>query len=167
MHESDPTLYRYPATLPSLSRADYPRLIGGCSTTDPILLPAFQNSFSPERKLRSWSFCGAVPLTRAALKNPSVRHELSHNASDIDTATDEFVPMEAFDWKKATLLDLERENGAACRKLELLGFEAKPLQLKAPRAPTRLNANRVAIDAPEAEKVRALAGNNNMWLKRK
>lgn len=72
--------------------------------------------------------------------------------------------MEDFDWKKATLLDLERENGAACRKLELLGFEAKPLQLKAPQAPTRLNANRVAIDAPEAEKVRALAGNNNMNL---
>jgi hypothetical protein len=46
LHESDPTLYRYPATLPSLSRANHPRLIGGCSTTDPILLPAFQNSFS-------------------------------------------------------------------------------------------------------------------------
>jgi hypothetical protein len=35
--------------------------------------------------------------------------------------------MEDFDWKKATLLDLERKNGTACRKLELLGFEAKPL----------------------------------------
>jgi hypothetical protein len=82
----------------------------------------------------------------------------------MDSATDEFVPIEDFGWKKATLLDLECKNEAACRKLELLGFEAKPLELKAPRAPTRLNANRVAIDGPKAEKVCALARTNNMNL---
>jgi hypothetical protein len=46
----------------------------------------------------------------SSLKNLSVCHELSHNASDIVSATDEFVLMEDFDWKKATFLDLEHES---------------------------------------------------------
>ncbi len=81
-----------------------------------------------------------APNTISSKKNASFRHELSHSisTSNIDTATDKFVPMDDFDWKKVTLLDLEHKNGAACRKLEILGFEAKLLQLKAPRAPSRL-----------------------------
>ena len=41
LHESNPDAHPYPKTLPSLSKSDYPRLVGGCDG-ELKLLPAFQ-----------------------------------------------------------------------------------------------------------------------------
>ncbi len=50
LHETNPMLHPFPKKLPSLSRADYPRLVAG-SDSEPTLLPAFQNAFNKERIL--------------------------------------------------------------------------------------------------------------------
>jgi hypothetical protein len=45
------------------------------------LAPAFYNAFSQTKNLRSWKVCGAVPLTREALRYHSVRHEVTRDAT--------------------------------------------------------------------------------------
>lgn len=157
LHESNPGAYPYPKTLPSLSKSDYPRLVGGCEG-EVKLLPAFQNAFNREHILRAWRVCGAVPLTRAALLNPSVRPVLdNHESSDDSDVVVVVGNVNEFDWKNATLLDLEHENKAACDKLAKTGINADALRLKAPRQVVALNRNRVSADASEEERVRAMA----------
>ena len=58
-----------------LTNADLPRVVNG-RPGDPVEMRAFSRAFAPE-KVRSANLkVGAVPLTRAALKNPKVRVEI-------------------------------------------------------------------------------------------
>jgi len=123
--------------------------------SEPVLLPAFANAFTTERCLRSWRLCGAVPLTRSALQNPSVPHEVTE---DVDTPDVIFAASKAsdFDWAKATLLELEEQNKVACDQLSKFGLNGEALRLKAPQAPARLG-NQISSDATEAERIKALS----------
>jgi len=106
----------------------------------------------------TWAFCGAVPLTRAALQNPMVPPELPTDApSDDDDDVAIINREEGFDWSTATLQQIENVNNAACDKLLALGIDAKQLRLKAPRIPAALNSRRLPNDATVDEQVRALA----------
>ena len=150
MHEANPVLHPNPP-MPSLSREDYPKLVGG-SDDEPKLQPAFHLAFSREQILRAWEFCGAVPLTRKALSNPMVRPEVTSGTSD-DVGVAVIGRVDGFDWKSAMLADIEQENHAACDKLASMGIDSKLLRLNAPRAPTILHANRLSAEATEAQRV--------------
>jgi hypothetical protein len=153
LHESNTILHPFPTKLPSLSRADYPQIVGG-SKLEPILLPAFRNAFSKENNLWAWRHCGAVPLTRAALQNPMVRHVLTPEDMSRENEDSEvsFVGrVDDFDWKNATLIDLERENQAACDKLDSFGIDSSVLRLKAPRQAAALTRSRLPADTTEEE----------------
>ncbi len=155
MHEADPDTHPYPKTLPALSKTDYPRLVGGCNG-EVHLLPAFQNAFSKEQNLRAWRVCGAVPLTQAALLNPSVCQMVEDNDTMADSDVVIVGNVADFDWKSATLLDLENENKAAIDKLAQTGINADALRLKVPRQAAALTRNRVSTDASEGERVLAM-----------
>jgi hypothetical protein len=156
LHDAFPDLHALPPALPSLNRSHYGMLLSG-NSSEPVLLPAFANAFTRERCLRSWRLCGAVPLTRSALANPSVQREVTlednNNTPDVI-----FVASNAaeFDWTTATLLELEEQNKAACDKLSKLGLNGEALRLKAPRAPARLGS-KISSDASEAERIKALS----------
>ncbi len=116
LHESDPNTHPYPKTLPTLSMSYYPRLVGDCSG-EVNLLPSFQNALSKEQNLHPWRVCGAAPLTCATLLNPSVRQVPETNDAIEDSEVVVVGNVVDFDWKYATLLDLENENKAAIDKL--------------------------------------------------
>jgi hypothetical protein len=96
---------------------------------------AFTETFSPERCLRAWSKCGAVPLTRAPLKSPKVRHEVIVNRED-GTINEDADP------ETSLLLAIEHRNKMACEHLSAIGFDGSQLLIKAPRkkAPKQLTA---------------------------
>ncbi len=125
LHESNPSLHPYPTKLPSLSRSDYPQLVGGCDT-ESQLINAFEKAFSKECILRAWSKCGAVQLMRAALNNPTVRHVLPAQTENCEYDVVVIVgAVDHFDWKGASFQDLENEKKAACDKLETFGIDSK------------------------------------------
>ncbi len=154
LHETSPDLHPFPPALPSLNRSHYGMLLSG-NDSEPVLLPAFADAFTKEHCLRSWRLCGAVPLTRSALQNPSVRREVT---KDVDTPDVVFVASKAsdFDWAKGTLLELEEQNKVTCDQLSKFGLNGEALRLKAPRAPARLG-NKISSDATEAERIKALS----------
>lgn len=154
LHEHLPDEHPSPS-LPSLNRSHYGILLSG-KESSPTLLPAFANAFTKERCLKAWASCGAVPLTRSALSNPSVRHEVS--ATDDTTPDVSFIASSAsdFDWTQATLQELEVQNNNACDNLLKLGLDGEAFRTKAPRAPVSLR-NRISADASEEERVKALA----------
>jgi hypothetical protein len=102
---------------------------------------------------------GVVPLTVKALSNPIVCPKVTNG---ISTSEDESVTVigksDGFDWKSATLTDIERENHAACDKLPSMGIDSKLLRLNAPCAPSILHANKLPAKPIEAQRVQALAG---------
>ncbi len=155
LHESDPNTHPYPKTLPTLSKSGYPRLVGGCSG-EVNLLPAFQNAFSKELNLRPWRVCGAAPLTRAALLNPSDCQVLETKDAITDSEVVVVGNVVDFDWKSVTLLDLENETKAAIDKLAQTGINADALRLKAPRQAAALTRNRVSTNASKGERVLAM-----------
>jgi hypothetical protein len=58
------------------------------------LAPAFHNAFSQRKNLRSWKVCGAVPLTREALRHHIVRHEVARDATVVQQ--EHFDPLSSF-----------------------------------------------------------------------
>ena len=113
-----------------LSINDVPLLVFGREKDGCVLLKsAFESSFSRESCLSAWKDCGAVPLTRAALSSPKVRHEISVLAGgtiDVDG-----------DPQSEQLLVIESANHFACDYLTGLGFDGSQLKLKAPRRKTK------------------------------
>jgi hypothetical protein len=155
LHESFPHLHPTPPSLPSLKRSHYGILLSG-NDGEPALLPAFANTFTRERNLRSWRLCGAVPLTRSALQHSSVRHEVSIGSSTTPDVICVASNASDFDWARSSLLDLEEQNKAACDQLAKFGLNGERLRIKAPRAPARL-CNKISSDATEADQILALS----------
>ena len=97
--------------------------------TDPVtgieLEDSFGKAFSKRICLSAWKQCGAVPLTRAPLEDPGLRHDLIVNA-DGTTVKD-------LDPEGLKLLQIEQENKVHCTFLKLLGYDAEHLRGIAPR----------------------------------
>ena len=89
----------------------------------------FEESFSKERCLGSWSKCGAVPLTRSVLQSRHVRHEINVGKDGTELPQD--------DPEAAKYLELQRSNHFACDYLNTFGFDGNQLRSLAPRKPDR------------------------------
>jgi hypothetical protein len=119
-----------------LSVTDLPLLVfgGKCASTGIEL-------FSREANIAVWRKCGAVPLTRAPLKNSNaVRVEVPVG----DAAS--LVANEPPDPKIEQLKQLESMNRFYCQILLSNGFESKFLRKDAPTRTTY-----VAVTAPESQ----------------
>ena len=108
-----------------LAITDLPMIVFGRTgdNNNMSMRDAFAEAFSPEKVIGSWKKCGAVPLTRAALSSPQVRHELSHGIDDDSERSS----------KQKHLLNLESTNHFSCDYLTTLGFGGSHLRTKAPR----------------------------------
>jgi hypothetical protein len=95
----------------------------------------------------AWEKIGAVPLTRAALQNRAVRHEIQEGGDVMDP------------WRQ---LEIKLEE--TCNKLDLLGYNAKVLKCKVRRANKNSLEGRVPASSSEEEKIKALANRGNITL---
>ena len=70
-----------PLELPKLTQKMYGAILGGMAADEENGIRGIPNifaaTFNKETNLRSWSLCGAVPLTRSALHHRSVRREIA------------------------------------------------------------------------------------------
>jgi hypothetical protein len=118
------------------------------------LAPAFHNAFSKTNNLRSWKVCGAVPLTREALRHHSVRHEVARDATVVQHKI--FDPLSSFDYQHESMLQVEAQNHKACLHITRLGFNGDVLKRTARRRVDNLPA-RVSTMSSEEERIIALA----------
>jgi uncharacterized protein YfbU (UPF0304 family) len=118
------------------------------------LAPSFQNAFSQTNNLRSWKVCGAVTLTREALRHHSVRHEVARDATVVQQ--ENFDPLSTFDFQHESMLQVEAQNHKACLHLTSLGFNGDVLKWTARRRVDNLSA-RVSTMSSEEERIIALA----------
>jgi len=86
---------------------------------------AFSRSFSKTNCLSAWKKCGSVPLTRAPMYNPQVRHEAIINSDQTINET--------LDPSGPKLLLLEKSKHNACDFLTLCGYDGNRLRLHAPK----------------------------------
>ena len=110
-----------------LAITDLPMIVFGRAPSDNsvALRDAFAEAFTPEKVMGSWKKCGAVPLTRAALSSPQVRHELSLN-TDVEKTSEQ-----------VHLINLEATNHFSCDVLTSLGYGGSHLRTNAPREAKR------------------------------
>jgi hypothetical protein len=90
----------------------------------PILRNCYMEAFSKEHVLRAWAKVGDVPMTRACLKDPNVRHEITTNG---DGQKDDADPLAE---KYAVL---ERENSKYNQILKQNGYDGDLLRKTLPR----------------------------------
>jgi hypothetical protein len=88
---------------------------------------AFGLSFSIDKNEAVWIKVGAVPLTRACLNDPKVRHEIVMDANGV-------IDVDA-DPQTVTLLDLEVLNTSACDILSTFRCNGDVFRRTAPIAP--------------------------------
>ena len=132
-----------PGTPLSLSKIDFAILLNGREADEELglveLPSAFNISFSRRTNLRSWEKAGAVPLTRAALKNKAVRSETTgENQSQVETfyddaTSDAMVSLIQVDAVENCLENLEARNHACVAMLNINGWNGDALKRDAPR----------------------------------
>ena len=132
-----------PGTPLSLSKIDFAILLNGREADEELglveLPSAFNISFSRRRNLRSWEKAGAIPLTRAALKNKAVRSETTgENQSQVETfyddaTSDAMVSLIQVDAVENCLENLEARNHACVAMLNINGWNGDALKRDAPR----------------------------------
>jgi hypothetical protein len=108
---------------------DLPLLVfgGTCNDTGIECESAFVDGFSVTANLMAWRKCGAVPLTRSALKSDKVRHQVPVGPAleNMEELTD--------DPEVEILRELERANESFCNQLTDLGCDGSVLSIKAPK----------------------------------
>jgi hypothetical protein len=90
-----------------LTNSDLGRIVNG-RPSDPLEKRPFERSFTPEKVLAAWAKCGSVPMTRAALEHPKVRHEASCARDPLATTIQALVARH-----KASLAEIESTGGNA------------------------------------------------------
>jgi hypothetical protein len=93
------------------------------------LRPAFHSAFCKSKNLSAWAKVGAVPCTRQAMKNKSVRSEVSRD--DTVIVIECFNHFLSFDYKTAAMLEVQQQNKLACAHLNKLGFNGGGFLIKA------------------------------------
>ena len=90
----------------------------------PALRNCYMEAFSKEHVLRAWAKVGVVPMTRACLKDPKVRHEITTNGDgqleDSDPLTEKYAA-------------LERENAEYVEILQKNGYDGDLMSKTLPR----------------------------------
>jgi hypothetical protein len=111
---------------------DLPLLVfgGTCTKTGAILTNAFQNAFSHDSNLAVWAKCGAVPLTRLAIKSNKVRHEVPVMAA-LEHQEGLTITVESPEIQK--LQELDDLNLFYCNILNCSGFAGSKLRMEAPK----------------------------------
>jgi hypothetical protein len=111
---------------------DLPLLVfgGHCTKSGAVLTNAFQDAFSHESNLAVWEKCGAVPLTRSAMKSNKVRHEVPVLAA---LAPQEGLTVTVESPEIRKLQELEDLNRFYCAILDANGFDGSKLRLDAPK----------------------------------
>jgi hypothetical protein len=102
------------------------------------LAPAFHNVFNQTNNLRSWKVCGAVSLTREALRHHSVRHDVARDTTVVQQ--ENFDPLSSFDYQHESISQAEAQNHKACLHLTHLGFNGDVLKWTARRHVDNLSA---------------------------
>jgi hypothetical protein len=93
------------------------------------LLPAFYNAFCNSNNLSAWAKVGAVPCTKQAMRHKSVRSEVARD--DTVIVIECFNPFLSFNYKMATMLEVEQQKKVACAHLNELGFNCDGFLIKA------------------------------------
>jgi hypothetical protein len=132
----------------SMRVTDLPLLVFGgvCERTGEELVNSFQTAFNIDLNQSAWLKCGAVPLTRTALKARAVRHEIPVMAAlNDDTGLTDSVEIRK-------LKELDQMNCYYCQILATAGFNGEPFRIE---APTRKKI--VAVSKPNSlERIEAL-----------
>jgi hypothetical protein len=111
---------------------DLPLLVfgGTCDKSGAKLLNAFQEAFAHGSNLDNWASCGAVPLTRSALKSSKVRHEVPVMEALVQqeglTTTIDSPEIQK-------LIELDKFNLECCTTLTTFGFDGSKLRKEAPK----------------------------------
>jgi len=149
-----------PLELPKLTQKMYGAILGGMEADEENGIRAIPNifaaTFNKEANLRSWSLCGAVPLTRSALQHRNVRPEIVVTEESSDGQQPAvFEDFSTFDWANFTLDEMERLNKASCARLNELGYNGGELIAKVNRRPKNLTS-RLTADAPLEQRVKEI-----------
>jgi hypothetical protein len=149
---------RPPLRTAAVGREQYGLLLPGRDANPDLgqsaLAPAFHNAFSQTKNLRSWKVCGAVPLTREALRHHSVQHEVARDATVVQQ--EKIDPLSTFDYQHESMLQVEAQHHKACLHLTHLGFNGDVLKRTERRRVDNLSA-RVSTMSSEQERIIALA----------
>ncbi len=116
-------------------------VFGGCDPETGIdgYIDAFNFAFSREKCLRAWELVGAVPPTRACLKDPKVRREVGDASPE--------------DAMQIVMMEMQEANTNSCNLLQHLGYDGSLL-----RATLRKQKENVAVTVPHSrERLEALA----------
>jgi hypothetical protein len=157
-HQADPINCRAPSKMPQLGREHYGIILSGRDANQAkglsTLRPTFHNAFCQTKNLAAWAKVGAVPMTRQAMRHVSVRSEVIRE--DTCILVEDFDPFCIFDYKSATMLDVEQQNKIVCAHLNSMGYNADSFGFKARRKAHNL-VQRLSKQASEEERVIALA----------
>jgi hypothetical protein len=93
-------------------------------------------------------------MTRQAMRHVSVRSEVMRENTCI--LVEDFDPFCIFDYKSATMLDVEQQNKIVCAHLNSMGYNADSFMVKARRKAHNL-VQRLSKQTSEEERVTALA----------
>jgi hypothetical protein len=118
------------------------------------LRPAFHNAFCKSKNLSARAKVGAVPCTRQAMRNISVRSEVARDDTVIVMAC--FNIFLSFDYKTSIMLEVQQQNKLACAHLNEPGFNGDGFFIKARRRAANL-MQRLSEQTTEEEPVIALA----------
>jgi hypothetical protein len=118
-HQVDPINCRAPSKMPQLGREHFGLILSGRDANQAkglsTLRPAFHNAFCQTKNLAAWAKVGAVPMTRQSMRHVSVRSEVLRE--DTCILVEDFDPFCIFDYKSATMLDVEHQNKIVCAHL--------------------------------------------------
>jgi hypothetical protein len=113
---------------------DLPLIVfgGTCGKSGAVLENAFQEAFSHDSNLAGWAKCGAVPLTRLAVKSNKVRHEVP-----VMAALEQQEGLTSMDTPEVRkLIALDRLNLYFTNMLSANGFDGSKLRMEAPKRKT-------------------------------
>jgi hypothetical protein len=132
-HDEDPANFAAPTKTVSIERDPYGLILTGRDTNEErrlsALRPAFHNAFCKSKNLFACDKVGAVPCTRQAMRHNSVRSEVARY--DTVIVIECFNPFLSFDYKTATMLEVQQQNTLACDHINKLGLNCDGFLIKA------------------------------------
>jgi hypothetical protein len=157
-HDEDPANCTAPTKTVSIGRDQYGLILSGRDANEErrlsALRPAFHNTFCKNNNLSAWAKVGAVPCTRQAMRHKRVISEAARDGTVI--VIECFDPYLSFDYKTATMLEVQQQNKLACDHLNELCFNGDVFLIKVRQRAVNL-VQRLSEQTTEEERVVALA----------
>jgi hypothetical protein len=139
-HDEDPENCAAPTKTVSIGRDQYSLILSGRDANNErqlsALCPAFHNAFCKRNNLSPWAKVGDVPCTRQAMRHKIVRSEVARD--DTVIAIKCVNPFLSFNYKTATMLEVQKQNKLACAHLNELDFKCAGFLIKAQRLAVNL-----------------------------